>query len=180
MSYTEIFKIDKAGDVYNVYDIKNSWRGAIKIWAILEKKYLPPYEPEWAKYMQMDTKVGRFCDFTNKEALQEIWDLFKNKQVSLTDKIVLGTTFDHVIVFKKDFQAVITAFENFEGETSLPEQAHILKALQDSSSCIGVAWNQTSVNAGAWRINSPETGESVCYNIFKQNNHWDLFADLHI
>ena len=116
MSYTEIIFFGEGGTPTHEVEIKNSYRGASKIWSILEDKYLPKVE-----YPRMITG-----------GMQEIWDLGDGDRITDVEKICLLSTYDKVIVKKADFQQVIDAFKGFEGTTSLPEQAaHIEKALKD-------------------------------------------------
>ena len=81
---------------------------------------------------------------------------------------------------KKDLPKLIEAFRNFEGETSLKDQADILEKALSDDDLLAVAWNQTSVNGGAWEsgnIGKNEDGEEAYlpYNILTMEKHWDLF-----
>ena len=49
MSYTEIFAFNKEGNAYMAGMARNSWRGAMMIWNIMEERHLPPYIPEYVK-----------------------------------------------------------------------------------------------------------------------------------
>ena len=180
MSYTEIYKFNKKGDAEFLDEVKNSFRGAMAIWIILEKKYLPKYVPTWAMG-DTSKEYSRTSDFMGG-GLKEIWGLFESDKVSEVDKLVLGTTFDKVIVKKEDLENVVKAFREFEGETSLKEQADIIeKALKEDEDLIAIAWNQTSVNSGVWESDSgeeDEDGNQLPYNILNSDKHWDLFEDL--
>jgi len=184
MSYTEIFIFDKEGDAYNTADIKNSWRGAMSIWRILEKKYLKPLEkPDWMAHEDYEksgysrTSIPYFDD-SKPNPMRPIWDLWNDAKVNRIDKIVLGTTFDKVVVMHDDIPETIEAFKNFEGETSLKEQADVLQEIFDDSEAIAVAWNQTSVVGGTWKNYDEEKEEETPYNILKQDMHWNLFEEL--
>lgn len=182
MSYTEIYKFKKNGNAELLSEIKNSWRGAMAIWDILDKKYLPKFVPDWAKLLgTTDQEYYRTADMMG-EGIKEIWALYKNPNVSEIDKIVLASTFDHVIVLKEHLPHLIKAFREFEGETSLKEQAEAIEeALNNDQNLIAIAWNQTSVNCGVW--NSEETTieddeeTHLPYNMLSGNKHWNLFAE---
>ena len=189
MSYTEIFGFDKEGNAYYQANISNAWRGGMAIWNILEERYLPPHRPSYVPAHIPDEKVESFlsykprrtADMMNRDAMKEIWDLFNNEKVSLTDKIVLGTTFDRVIVKKEDFSKLIEAFEAFEGETSLKEQAAVIKEMAVDDGCIAVGWNQTSVNGDTWANfggYDEEADEAIPYSLNTVNEHWYLFDEL--
>lgn len=177
MSYTEIFKINKAGDIKGYADIRNAHRGAMAVWHRLDKKYLPPYVPEYAKiFGSPGEEYSRAFALSSENAIQEIWDLQNNPEISLTDLIALYSTFDKMIVLKADFPQLLRAFREFDSECSLPEQADVIEALMSDNDCIGVAWNQTSVCCDTWRNYIEEKEEYAPYNIFKQSDHFDLFS----
>ncbi|MFL9844715.1 hypothetical protein ABS766_09835 [Flavobacterium sp. ST-119] len=123
--------------------------------------------------------MSRMFDMFNNTR-QEIWDLFKNPEVSIIDRIVLGSTFDNVVVLRKDIPKLLEAYRAFEADTSLPQQADEIENLYNSDEeFIAIAWNQTSVNCDVWI--SPDFNdldEDECrkpYNISKHTDHWDLF-----
>lgn len=181
MSYTEIFTFDKKGNASQYGEVKNAFRGAMQVWNLLDFKYLPPFIPTWALNLPVrEERYHRSSDFMGG-GLKEVWSLFDNPDISETDKIVLGTTFDNVVVMKENLQSVIDAFRAFEGETSLKEQADILEEALNDEDVIAVAWNQTSVNGGAWETGDvfyDEDGDEqlVPYNL-SGDKHWDLFNE---
>lgn len=179
MSYTEIYKFKKDGNAECFTEIKNAFRGAMAIWDILDKKYLPKYIPDWAIALgKTDKEYFRSSDYTMK-GLQEIWDLNSKEGVSKTDKICLRSTFDNVIVFKENLPEVLKAFREFDGETSLKEQADAIEEeLKNDPELLAIAWNQTSVNGGAWETNELDEDENpLPYNLLKSENHWSMFED---
>lgn len=183
MSSTEIFKITKHGDVVYHDETRNAWRGAMAIWGILEKRYLKPLpKPIWMSNEQYnDSGYTRSCIPSfgkERHPLQDVWDLVKNEEVSRVDKIVLSSTFDFIVIMKPHLHKIIEAFNSFDGETSLKEQAEILQNLLDSDDdFIGVAWNQTSVNGDMWSVWNKEKEECDPYDINTGEKHWDLFED---
>ena len=180
MSYTEIYKFKKGGDAEKFASVKNAFRGAMAIWVNIEKRYLPKHIPYWA-INNTSKEYSRISDVSVPSAVEEIWNLFESKGVSEVDKIVLGSTFDNVVVMKEDLPKLIDAFRKFEGETSLKEQADLIEnALNNDDDLIAIAWNQTSVNGQAWE--SDETSFDVDnevyylpYNLLKHDKHWNLF-----
>lgn len=167
MSYTEIVGFNKEGDAYSQADIHNAFRGAMAIWRAMEEKYLP---------------IGRFrrCVMGSEKDMREIWDLARSDKVSENDKIFLASTFDNVVVKKKDFQKVITAFREFEAETSLKEQADVLEEMLADEDCIAVAWNQTSVNENTWLSGggySEKTDDYIPYNLNTGERHFYMFDE---
>lgn len=194
MSSTELFGFDRSGDAYFLGETQNSWRGAMAIWGILEEKYLPSYIPDFIKacnWYQPDMsfeevarrngyKPSRITSLIEEKGMKEIWDLADSDKVSMTDKIVLFTTFDKCLVKKQDLPRAIEAFRAFEGETSLKEQADILEQAFGYEDCIAIGWNQTSINGDSWDCMGPcdEEGNGTPYNCLTQNEHYWLFDEL--
>lgn len=193
MSYTSIYGFNQNGTAYLQAEVDNAWRGAMAIWAILEERYLPPYIPESVKcanwyyhgmsFDEVVQKIGfkptRLIVLFGDNSIQEIWDLADSAKVSTIDKIVLMTTFDKVIVKREKLPQVIDAFNAFEGETSLKEQAVILQEMLKNEKCIAVGWAQTSISAYDWSSFNfnKETGDCTPYNCLTQNEHYWLFED---
>ncbi|MFW5962405.1 MAG: hypothetical protein ACOCQR_02205 [bacterium] len=183
MSYTEIYVVKKNGDVEVYAEIINAWRGAMAIWDILEEKHLPPFRPSFVPCTIPDDEIEEYLTYKPKRArsinindTKEIWDLASCDHIPFLDKIVLCTTFDKVIVKKENIQKVIDAFNSFEGQTSLKEQAEILTKILEEDEYIGVTWNQTSVVRGWGKHN--EEDEYEHYNINTNDDHWFLFDEL--
>jgi len=178
MSYTEIYSFGKDGNAELTEEVHNAWRGAMAIWRIMEERYLEPLpKPSWMGDDDYKERGYSRCGqpFLDEEhPLKAIWDLWKDSKISETDKIVLGSTFDNVVVMRENIEEIIKAFENFEGETSLKEQAEILRDILKDEETIAIAWNQTSVNGDAWS-NYEEEKEQTPYNLLEQTDHWDLF-----
>lgn len=195
MSYTEIYSFDHNGNASLAAEIHNSWRGAMAIWRILEKRYLPPYIPDCVKRCvwyrkdmsaeEVTTRLGytpsRCLDpFERGNAMREIWDLADNQSIPEHERITLFTTFDKALVKKENLPAVIEAFQSFEGETNLPEQAKELKKLSHDENCIAVGWNQTSVSGDTWSDYAYDElkDETIPYNCLEQRDHYWIFDEL--
>lgn len=185
MSYTEIYAFKKDGNAIFLGETKNSWRGAMSIWRIMEERYLTPLsKPYWMLQEDYDkngySRCGAVSFGKEPNPIKEIWDLFVEEKVSRVDKIVLGTTFDKIIVMRENVEETIKAFQAFEGETSLTEQSEIIKKIFEDDECIAIAWNQTSVCGDTW-LNyggyDEETEEEIPYNILTMEDHGDLFDD---
>ncbi len=161
MSYTEIFSFDKDGNANFAGEVSNAWRGAMAVWNIMQKRYIP-------------RKEGM------RSIMQDVWDLAGNPQIPEHERIVLFTTFDHCLVKRDNAQKVIDAFRKFEGDTSLPEQADIIEELIRNDNCIAIGWNQTSVNTTTWGNAGgydEEKDISIPYNCLTGDAHFWLFED---
>lgn len=169
MSYTEIYKFTPKGNVKFVAEIKNAYRGAAAVWDIIGNRYLGNYIPEWSKSAPADMKRESYSRMMDKEEMRKVWALYKSKDISEVDKIVLLSTFDYAVCMFKDLPRLIKAFNEFQGETSLPEQAQVLQGLLKSKTVLAVAWNQSSV--GEFLL-----GEK--YNLLAGTQHFDFLKDL--
>lgn len=180
MSYTEIYGFGESGKVEFYAEIKNAFRGAMAVWRHLEEKYLPslPKPPGftskeneyWTRTMQM----------FEENSMSEIWGLFETDKLSYNEKIVLGTTFDRVIVEVENAESLLEAFRNFGGDTSLKEQATAIESMLQKGKLVAIGFNQTSVNGDTWANYhyNEETEESESYNILENKDHWFLFKEL--
>lgn len=161
MSTTEIMIIKSNGDVVGYEDIQNSWRGAPYVWEQLSEKY-KLYE-------------GMFTGY------KKTWGNFNEGVYLKHENIVLGSTFDGVIVSKDNFGKLIHAFKMYatqEPNSSFSDQVDIINRMIADEECIGVAWNQTSICDDAWDYGwDEEADEVIPYNIFKGDKHWELFND---
>jgi hypothetical protein len=139
MSCTEIYGLTK-NSVKCIGETRNSWRGAMAVWRLLEKKYLPKFIPEWARRTaRPDDEYSRTsCIGSNKE-IEEIWGLLKSPRLTKTERIVLGSTFDNVLARVDRIAEVLSAFREFEGETSLKEQADIIeRAIREDPEIVAI------------------------------------------
>lgn len=186
MSYTEIYGFDKEGNAYLEDEVKNAWRGAMAIWIYLEEKYLPIFRPSYVPKHLPDSMIEEYCHYKPSRAsssfgednpMKEIWNLVDSDKPKECEKVVLGSTFDMVTVKKENLSRLISAFREFEGNTSLKEQADVIEKMLSDENCIAVGFNQTSVNADTWSSYGydEETGESTPYNILTMDKHWELF-----
>jgi hypothetical protein len=149
MSYTELYGLTK-NFVVKIGETKNSWRGAMAIWHILEKKYLPKFIPDWA-VNESDKEYSRTSSLGDESPIKEIWNLIDSPKLTKTEKIVLGSTFDNVLAKVESIDKLLSSFREFEGETSLKEQADLIeRAIKGNSKIIAIGWNQTSVNGDTW------------------------------
>lgn len=182
MSYTELFAFDKTGNASKVEDIRNAWLGAMKIWRILESKYLPEYRLEYPlsdffKRENPDFVPSRTSDMKD---IKEIWELAYDERLLEHERIVLLSTFDNVLVKRENFVRLIEAFRKFEPGTSLPEQADVIEEESMKDDVIAIGWNQTSINADNWEYYDidEETDEGIPYNCLSGEKHWWLFEGL--
>lgn len=187
MSQTEIVAFNKGGEAIHFGNVENAFRGAMAIWKKLEEKYLDTYRPNYLPAHIPVEKIEEYLGFKpsrtgamDEQAMKEIWSLYSREEVSIADKIVLGTTFDRALVKRENFEEVIAAFLSFEGETSLKEQAEQLKEMLLDETIIAAGWNQTSVTQNQWTCADydEENDVEVPYNCLKNTNHFWLFDDI--
>lgn len=163
MSKTNIYGIKRNGDVTFYKEIDNSLQGAPHVWNTLIDKY----------------KIDRSDMF---DALEESWGYFNKNFYEKNEDVILGSTFDQVIVLKGDFDKLIESFSEyvsiFDG-SNFSEQISVIESMKEDPDIIGVAWLQISNGDRLWDYGYDEgMNKSIPYNIFKGNKHWNLFEEL--
>lgn len=177
MSCVEIYGFNKNGIIEEEREVRNAMRGSMLIWQHIEKKYLPSLKPLYG--WESDNYRSRFFTFSS-DKLDEFWNLITDKKVSEVDRIVLGSTYDNVLIKKDNIEKLLNAYEKFEGESNLKEQILAIKDLFKNRNIIALGYNQTSVNSNPWWEYNEEKedeenyfGES--YNFLTGKRHWWLF-----
>jgi hypothetical protein len=169
MSYTSIHSTTAQGEVSTLAEIDNAWRGAMFVWTKLGERYLPESQtdPYWTPL---------------KNDGQPIWDLFKDPRLHNEEKIVLGSTFDRVMIKRENISRVCWAYSQFAqwypGNNSLMEQWGVLNKAKNDPEIFAVFWTQTSVASDIWYVFEPDKDEYRRYDITRDIGHWFLFDRL--
>lgn len=162
MAYTEIYYFNKNGAPKEQGIAPQASCGGWKVWYLLKEKYLPEQK-----------------NLFSSEQYQKVWDLAKDERLTREEKIILISTFDYAIVYKKDFDELINAFEKFnaeyENQLNFGRQIELFKEIKNKKNSIAIWWNQTSVNADNWRCIWNRSNHSSLYNLFKEDKHFDVF-----
>ncbi|MHC4618529.1 MAG: hypothetical protein ACYTEQ_12340 [Planctomycetota bacterium] len=185
MSQTIVYAV-RNGNVEHFGECNNSFRGAMWIWKELGEKYFP----------------GKDMSPVSNSACRKIWALAKDTRLTDTEYYALLSTFDRAMVAQEYSDLVANALEAFEpGNENLKRQAELIRcAVREGAEAI--AWNQTSVNCDAWKVQESEsdrlfsslharegmviTDELICavmgemfdespnrpYNVNKDDKHW--------
>lgn len=106
------------------------------------------------------------------EDYKKIWALFRNNKIYRPYRLVLGSTFDHVILETEKIQEFIDAVHIYAEDYPvghLLKQCDCLSKFKKSKRYVGFAWNQTSVadTWGAYRR---------CFSAFDEG--WYLFNEI--
>jgi len=149
MSEVEVFGVKASGEVELLDDVNNSWAGAMHVWNTLSKKY--------------DMEGSLFGGFT------QLWKS-QGKGILLPhEEHVLITTFDNIIIQRKDIEEFLVSFRRYAEEnpvSNLVEQAEIIEKELESG-YIGFCWNQTTVSDCLWYgTYDEETEEEIPFNIY--------------
>ncbi|MDT2675355.1 hypothetical protein [Enterococcus dongliensis] len=162
MSTTELYAVNKNGDVTPYGEAKNSWLGGMHVWNSLNEKYA----------LNDDMMFG----------FKKTWGNFNKGFYEEYEDVLLGSTFDKVIVLKENFEQLISNFEKYLAvypNSNFGQQIEIIQAMKEDEDVIGVAWCQTSVADDLWDFAyDDEEDETIPYNVFKGEEHWNLFAEL--
>lgn len=168
MSSITVVSFTKAS-CFDIGEVQNAFRGAIRIWARMEEKYLPPVDPK------------RYLQINNESALNEIFDLVDNRSVDENDRICLVSTFDWVLVNRENIDRLVSAFRAFDVATALTEEADIIeKAIAEHPDIVAIGFEQTSCGGNPWTTRGPadDKGNGTPYKINEQNDHFELFEAL--
>ncbi|KST45400.1 hypothetical protein [Enterococcus durans] len=159
MSTTEIYAIEKNGDVVPYGSAQNSWLGGMHVWNSLSEKY--------------DLGEGMMFGF------DRTWNCFGKGIYEEYEDVVLGSTFDNVIVLKENIDQLLTSFKKYYSvypNSNFGQQIEVIEAMKADENIIGVAWCQTSLADDLWDYGYDEEKDKVIpYNIFKGENHGELF-----
>jgi hypothetical protein len=179
MSCSQLYGFGKEGIIEHYGEAHNGHRGAMCVWRVLERKYLPSLpKPDWFK----DYYYSRVMGMT-PGAMQPIWELADDERLQPYEKVMMCTTFDHVLVRGKNIPMVIESMEKFVEdyplESNYPEQIEILKLFLREE-CTAVGFNGTSVNSDTWdNAGEYEDAEEdeMSYNYLTQDDHWWMFGE---
>ena len=97
---------------------------------------------------------------------QKLWELFEDERLTMNERIILGSTYDYVLVKKEDISLVIDAFKSFENESNLLEETGILSSLLNDKTCVAIGW-QSSIT-DMWDN----------YDICTEEKHWYLLDEI--
>lgn len=156
MSETIIYGI-KDGKVSISESVRNSHRSAPAIWGILSDKYL---NQQFSLFLY--------------DSVQKVWNLYKNKDVDINHRVVLGATFDYGYILKEDLDALIKAMNKFvidldkDNKTSLVEQIEILESYRGKDIDY-VVFEQTSTSGCPHLIYDEELDEYIIDKGIKEN-----------
>ena len=165
MSCTEMYIVDKDGNVVPHKEFHNSHRGSMMVWR------------------QIANSMG-FEGFTflTGDRMQKVWDMWQDKSAPLSHRIVMASTFDNVMVQRENLPRLIQAIEEYSktfDPGNLFSQCLSLKELVDDKDVQAVCWTQTSVNCDTWWVASETDDDDMRrHNINRDSGHWFLFDRL--
>ena len=163
MSYCAIrtFKKGKAADFY---EFRNAWGGAMYIWDAIYDKYLKREEID---YVLLNT--------------DRLWLLSQDKRLRKFERAVLASTYDSVIIHRKDFPTYTEDLNNFLG--TYPPPGDIVCHLADwglririlEADIEAIAFHGNSVCEDPWLVCDDEKDEYEPYDLTVGDKHWDLY-----
>jgi len=173
MSVMTMYKVPEKGEVEEVKTFRNSTIFGMVIWVEMCERYF--HDRSW---------------YTHGES-GALWKLAKDPRVSETDRIVLATTFDRVMVKKENFPRLIEAMKKWadvnDGYNHIGGVIECLEELQQDNSCHAVCWWLTSSSDNPWKVRDydeeDEYDDPHYYDISKADTkencyHWFLFDEL--
>jgi hypothetical protein len=157
MSYTIMNFHNTKGKVEWQAEFQNAWNGAWAIWDYF-----------WNKY-DLKGKDATYNNMIYPEDFKKVWDLYKDDRLSRAEKILLGSTFDWVVIRRSEFEELAKVYEDFN-IGHLPEQAKLLRENFKDEKVEAITYCQTSVAENKWEN----------YNLHRKKGreHFFLFDDL--
>ena len=143
MSCTELYYVTPNKRVVGYQEFRNSHLGAMFVWSNLYKRH----------FKDRITETKRLYGFEPSSPVSEddyscLWKLFEKSDVPIFERVILGSTFDFVILEKKHFNRFhedVMKYAVYHPAGSLLYQAIAIQKLSKRN-IIGVCWNQTSVS----------------------------------
>ena len=152
MSYVTIYAVQASGDVTEIDDASNNHAGAPLVWRVLGTKY-EYLDPLQHPFFLVDPGV------------EVMWDEWPSPRMSITENVLLGSTFDNVWVDRSALPLLIQGWSEFHAEHIRPNRIDercavgIIAALREAhedTSVRGVAFNMCSANDSPWEVNDGE------------------------
>lgn len=147
MSYSELFAVEKSGDVKGVKEYRNGHGYAMPIWNWLFEKYIKPTNP--GKYVYVLSDEGKPIFALHDDPRLEDWE-----------RVCLWASFDYAVVDKGNVPKLVKAFrtfhDNYKGQ--YPQNVcHYAEMAGDIENIIkegadGVAFWATSVACCEWTV----------------------------
>lgn len=140
MSEVRIFVVTQSGRVKPFSAVSNSYGFAFQIWDLISQRHMGE----------------RFSSGDNRR----FWRLFGDHRSSLSEneRLVLGCTYDNVIVERETLPRLLVALDEFRKTYELVNRETfdgVVDALTRAAKrrgILGVCFNQTSVNCDVWRV----------------------------
>lgn len=133
MARTEIYTIRKKDcRMEHFRDVAQAGAGAMLIWDVLEKRYLPslPLE-DWMKGLGWDY-YSRFLSH-KKELMDEFWELERDPRLTWQERIVLSSTYDFAVIRFDDLPEVADAYEQVDfASNNMKQQAQAFRDIYAS------------------------------------------------
>lgn len=166
MSYCAIVTFED-GMPNDIVEYKNAWGGAARIWNSLFNKYLKDPYVQYDTWLSYGTKGDR-----------RLWDLYKREDLSMFERAVLVSTFDHAIIFMKNFQQFANHLREFANHYPVDNSVcHLLSWAGFIESCgaEAIGFYGTSVCQNLWFDWDDKTEESIPYNLNSRNDHFEVY-----
>lgn len=166
MSYTELFRVEKNGDVASQAEFRNAHGGAMFVWDML----CGAYRVEGPMFKLREGETDRYSNLwalaADKPEIFRPWEW--NTLVSTYDNVVVT----ELQILAASFDLFAQIYDDGSRVCSLGAQADALRNLLKTDAR-GAAWNQTSVNCDyIWRIWDEDEDEERIYNIDSASDHW--------
>lgn len=167
MANVEIYKITKrAKKIECVAEIPGAMGFALCFWTDMEKKFLPPYDPNNENVTRFVGSMTSFLHPEKENPMQEIWDLERDKNVPEDLRMIMRITLDHSYCPYNYMLTLADYIENCEfANDTFRNVARALRIVHEKyPTILGVSLNCTSV-----------VSMEECYD---KDKLWDITCDI--
>lgn len=165
MSRATMLLFPASGPYVEHAEYSNSWRGATLIWSAFAEQYAGERGAVDPMTMRRGPEVEKF------------WALTKDPTISRAHRLVLGMTYDRVLIRRTELLVFADAIESFVSDLPLKYGAgHLLpwarafRELATREDVVAVGFIATSVADDVWLVRDEDPESEEC-------RPWDLSRD---
>lgn len=164
MANIEIYTITKkAKKIKCVAEIPGAMSFMLHFWNEMEKKFLPPYNPNNELVTRFVGSMTSFLHPDKPNPMQEVWDLEWDNKVPKELRLFMKMTLDHSYVPYKNILEMADIIENCEFANPVYKNVAIAmrQVYNENPKILGITFNGTSV------VSMEE--------IYDKNKLWNIF-----
>jgi hypothetical protein len=169
MSYSAVYAVTPGVSTVELVEYRNGFGAAPAIWGSLAEKVLRRRRHDWADLLTSEPSP--------------LWELFKDEQLPMFARAVLGMTFDYVFIERQHFKQAaldIRAFLDWapvpaDNVNHWPKIAALLDQHANDEAVPAIGIYHTSAGDNLWRGRFDENDEE---QPLEWERYWSLYKEL--